>query len=289
MKLVDICPVPAASCRTVVLLHSSGSTSRQWRGLAEALQRRYRVRAVEFHPAGGRGVPHGAGWPTLVAAAHFVARVMHDEGPVHLIGHSYGGAVALRAAALDPAGVASVAVYEPVLFRWLIDGDPDSEAARGVVMVADAIRKYLSRGDAYKAAERFLTYWSGAGTWVSLSADRRDVVAGRMHAVLGHFDALFSDTLSAAALRRVEAPMLFMSGMNTNASTARIASMLRSALPAARHEVLEGMDHMGPVSKSTAVNRLLVDFLADVDAKAGLGASYLTGGIERRLTTLATA
>ena len=44
----------------VVLLHSSGSTARQWNALVEHLQPRFRVLPVEFHGHGER-----AAWPWL--------------------------------------------------------------------------------------------------------------------------------------------------------------------------------------------------------------------------------
>ena len=34
---------------TVLLLHSSASSARQWEGLVESLQPRFRVRTIEFH------------------------------------------------------------------------------------------------------------------------------------------------------------------------------------------------------------------------------------------------
>jgi pimeloyl-ACP methyl ester carboxylesterase len=62
----------------VVLLHCSASTSGQWQSLVERLQPRFRA---------------------------------------HVVGHSYGGALALKVASLRPDLVHGVAVYEPVWWR----------------------------------------------------------------------------------------------------------------------------------------------------------------------------
>jgi pimeloyl-ACP methyl ester carboxylesterase len=41
------------------------------------------------------------------------------DGPIHLVGHSYGGCVALRIAIERPRRVASLSLYEPTVFHLL--------------------------------------------------------------------------------------------------------------------------------------------------------------------------
>ncbi|HET9024311.1 MAG TPA: alpha/beta hydrolase [Burkholderiaceae bacterium] len=251
---------------TVVLLHSSASSSRQWGALAERLAPRFDVRTLDFHGHGARDPWAGNRPLTLVDDAALVAPILGEAGPVHLVGHSYGGAVALKVAAMWPGRIASVAVYEPVLFRWLFAAEPDAVAAREPWAVAAAMRSALNRGEAQCAAERFLDYWGGTGTWVSMSQDRQASQAARMRSVLAHFDALARDVPSGARLRGLRMPMLFLSGAATVASTARIAALLRSALPAARHLTLPGAGHLGPITHPDVVNDAIEHFLARADA-----------------------
>lgn len=239
----------------VVLLHSSAGSARQWRSLFDRLAVRYDVRSPEFWGHGQRAAWPGPGALTLADEAAFLEPILAEGRRVHLVGHSYGGAVALKAAALHPGAFESVTVYEPVLFGWLVAGAPDSTALAEVLAIADTMRKHLQRGDAFRAAAPFMNYWCGDGTWESMSLARREPIALRMRAVMAHFEALFGDPLAAADLRRVRAPLLVLSGAGTRLSTALIASQLQAALPAARHEVLAGMAHMGPITHAFDIDR----------------------------------
>src|SRR5437867_3258802 len=81
---------------TIILAHCSGASHRVWAPLVDALSTRYRVLAPDLlgygqsepWPINARLHP----WSDLSALVALAGRV--DE-PVHLVGHSYGGTVAL--------------------------------------------------------------------------------------------------------------------------------------------------------------------------------------------------
>jgi pimeloyl-ACP methyl ester carboxylesterase len=261
MKPFDFDAGGERSRPTVVLLHSSAGSSRQWSALVEALRPHFDVRAVDFHGHGTQPEWRGDAPLTLADEVALVEPILREAGRVHLVGHSYGGAVALKAAQLHPHAVRSLVVYEPVMFRWLSEEDPNSDVAREVVALAAGMRESLNAGDELSAAERFLTYWSGAGAWNSMPVARRQASAARMRSVLSHFDALAAETLTAASLRRLGSRMLCLSGSRTVASTRRISAILRATLPHGEHQMLVGMGHMGPITHADEVNRRLAMFL----------------------------
>lgn len=262
----------AAPRPVAILLHASGSSSRQWIGLAERLAPDFRVCAIDLHGHGVQPAWDGKAPFTLAHDAQLVEPVLRDAGRVHLIGHSYGGAVALQLAVAHPQAVASLAAFEPMAYQWLLDGDaasasdaPDS-AARVALSMAGAAHvagEALLRGAPHEAAQVFVDFWTGAGSWEQMAADRRDAVARRMRAVHSQFGAVFRGGFSRGQVARLRAPMLFLCGEQSVPMGRHIAAQLRAALPLAGHVTLPGMGHMGPVTHADEVNRRVAGFLRD--------------------------
>ncbi|MGO4585453.1 alpha/beta fold hydrolase [Arthrobacter sp. 2RAF6] len=117
---VDMRPPEAAAITTpgpqpqppVLLLHGWASTSAYWEPLAAELLDAGRIVWIVDFPGYHRGdvLPPDFQW-TLESAADSVAAVAaRHASPVHIVGHSMGGSVALTLAAGYPELVASVAL-----------------------------------------------------------------------------------------------------------------------------------------------------------------------------------
>ena len=238
----------------VVLLHASASTARQWDALVERLQPRYRPIAVEL-----RGKDDAA----------LVAATLERLGGAHVVGHSYGGAVGMMVASSRRSPlVRSLTAFEPVLLRALLADPASGREIQDVALVAANMRSHLDRGERQRAAQLFIEYWSGPDSWRSLPPNRRAAFAMRVEEVLANFDTLFHTPFDAPALARLRRPMLFLQGARTVATTRRLAMLLGDAFPAARHEVMTEMGHMGPLTHAERVNERIEQFLDWCEAGA---------------------
>ena len=254
----------------VVLLHSSGSSGRQWDTLVNGIQDRFRLQTVDLHGHGGTPAWLGDHTQRLEDDAALVEPLLQVPGGVHLVGHSYGGALALKLAAMHPERVLSVVTYEPVLFRLLFDYSPRDVASREVLIAAASIRHWLELGHPERSAERFVDFWSGAGSWTSLSASHRQVITARMPSIVAHFRALFTASMTRDALSGLRIPMLCLTGEKTRPTTRRLGELLRYWMPQATHETLAGMGHMGPMTHAMQVASRIAGFL-DVQVMLGAG------------------
>lgn len=245
----------------VVLLHSSASSSRQWDRLREALEPSFEVCAVELMAHDRQ--PRPARF-SLVEEARAILPLLAVPGGAHVVGHSFGGAVALKLAAIAPDRVRSVLAYEPVVFRWMLDDPLGSVLVAEAAAVASRVREAVARDALDEAAPVFIDYWSGPGTWQALSPPRQGAILDRLASVPRHFEALFAEPMRWVDLQAL-VPMLFLSGTATVPIARRAASLLRGWFPHARHEAVEGAGHMGPVTHAAPVNAAAAAFLRECE------------------------
>ncbi|HSO06060.1 MAG TPA: alpha/beta hydrolase [Pelomicrobium sp.] len=246
----------------VLCIHSSGASSRQWDALAAQLQGSFRVMAADLHGHGGTPAWAGPRTVRIADEAALLGSLVHGapEG-VHLVGHSYGGAVALRLALACPDRVRSVAVYEPTLFRVLFDIGAAHRNALEIARIAVGFRRLARAGELPAAAACFIDYWGGAGAWAALSPRQQAAIAQRMPAVCDHFRALLNDDTRAAGFRRLRCPVLYLTGSASPAPVHAIARRVGSELTGAEFARLPGLGHMAPVTHAAVVNSRIEAFL----------------------------
>lgn len=251
---------------TIVALHASSSSGGQWSPLASYSAPHVDVVATDLH---GHGL--GPACPAVEDSifAEDVARISklceRVAGGVHLVGHSYGGAAALRVALSMPDRIRSVAVYEPVLFSVLRDTYGRRRPGAEVWELGRAVRRHVRAGMREAAAQIFIDYWSGAGTWRTLPEARQMGHASRMPVIAAQFESLIRDPVKLEQFKMLDIPVLLVVGRQTRAPVVRIAELLAGTLPHAALERLPGLGHMGPVTHPLAFAERVVEFVRRVE------------------------
>lgn len=264
--LLAATPVP-----TVICIHSSASSARQWASLQDALAGRYRVIAPDLLDYGAaRKWAYARPLSLDDEAREIEALVSAEPEGVHLVGHSFGGAVAMHVALRNPGRVKSVALYEPVLANLLHEDPRLRAAATEFTSVRIAVRRAVHSGRVEHAANIFVDYWSGAGAWRALPEKRRAAIAQRMRKVDAEFDAIFCTATSLSAYRRVAIPVLAMVGAATRRPPRAIVDLLATALPDVRRREVAEAGHLGPLTHADEVNTEIRAFLDAQEARAPL-------------------
>jgi pimeloyl-ACP methyl ester carboxylesterase len=249
----------AASSRAVLCLHCSTGSSRQWRSLAGALGEEYRIIAPDLLGY-GENAPwtpgHGLRLETEVR--RLLPWILSAPGPVDVVAHSFGAAVAVKLALTHPDKVRSLTLYEPVLIGLLTEDD--ATALDEITMVSGRVGGALSDGDTDAAARHFVDFWSGAGTWSGMGETRREGVRTRIEKVRADFGALLTDDTTLSDLERLDIPVLCLSGNRSPAATRRVADRLADAFPDARTRRFEEAGHMGPITHAEEVNASIAEF-----------------------------
>jgi pimeloyl-ACP methyl ester carboxylesterase len=243
----------------VVLLHSTFSHKGQWTALAENLAKRFQIVAIDL--IGHGDTPVRGDRVTLSDEARAVESVLcslYGRIPAfHLVGHSYGGAIALRLARDNPHKTKTVALFEPTSFHVLPFDDP---AREDIASVAAVMKTALKSGVPHAAAEVFIDYWTEISSYSQMPEHRRAMFARMVPTALENFRALMEEPATLDDYVRVAAPVCLITGTTSPESSRRVSEALATALPSAQLFRVAG-GHMAPVTNAAPVNSIIERFL----------------------------
>jgi pimeloyl-ACP methyl ester carboxylesterase len=244
----------------VVFSHGGSSDLRYWEPQRRAFSAHHRFVAYSqrFHGAGPW--PAGGDYSADAHASDLVAIMRGLEtGPVHLVGFS--AAIALRAALREPGLIRSLTIIEPNV-PWLLDGDPEGEAALAWW------REQNERVRAESAAdpERQAMLWfelvnnQGPGTfavqpeafrrmWLDNFGAKRPAAPPPEPLTCGQFGAMTTPTLVLAA----EYGMPY---------SQRIVDRLAGCIPGSRLVVIPSVTHFMSFQAPEVFNAAVLEFLA---------------------------
>lgn len=257
--LVDF--LEAGAGPAVILVHSSVSGARQWRRLMDDLKSDFHVRAVNLF-----GYGKTAPWPnerpqTLDDQARLVeAAIPSGAEQISLVGHSFGGAVAMRTAARLGRRVSKLVLLEANPFHLLkqtgrVGAFAEAAALRNLVKTCGAT------GDWTTAAETFANYWNGPGSWNAMSAERRASFTEAIKPNFFEWDAVMDQTPLEEWTRSLTAQTLVVSDPLTARPARELVEIFRGAFPAWTFDEVHEGGHMAPLTRPDLVNPIVTSFL----------------------------
>ena len=156
-------------------LHCSLGSGRQWKTLADELGRSHPFFAPDISGYGANACALDLPL-TLAEEVRCLSGTLNDaEGPIHLVGHSYGGAIAFKIATCSPFAhrVRSLTLIEPVLPTLLCESDADRRLHARFAQVAHEVSEDLWNGSVLEAIDKFIEFWNGSGPQDPLPASAR--------------------------------------------------------------------------------------------------------------------
>ena len=248
---------------SVVCIHGSASSSGQWRPLMDRLSDRFRLIAPDLYGHGGTpSWPGGRGMYVDDEVDLLEPIFRLAAGPFHLIGHSWGGAIALKAATRHLPRLLSLVLFEPALWSLLIADDPGSAASRDITSHQGETQRLMDMKDYARAGEYFIDYWIGRGTWKGMTDARRSALTSGMMAASPEWHASFHETTPPAAFAALDVPALLLTGTGSALPARAVTTLLSSVLPRSETQELPGIGHMGPVTHPDVVNDAIEAFLS---------------------------
>jgi pimeloyl-ACP methyl ester carboxylesterase len=262
----------------VILIHSTGTGLGQWRKLMDALAPRYR--AVAYNRFGyGETSPWPNTRPQTIADQAELAVAVADyvDGPVHLVGHSFGGSVAMKAARALGDRVLSVALLEPNPFH-LLQQHGRAVAYEEACALRDLVTVNARRGQWERAAEGFVDYWSAPGTWASMGPERQAAFLKVLPSNVHEWETMESETDNVLTFAPFADRTLVVTARDTVAPIRHISDIMRNCLSGLQLVQIPEGGHMAPVTRPDMVNPLVISHLDRYSSPRVTGAEHLSVG-----------
>jgi len=244
----DHCYRDAGAGEPIVLLHCSSGSSGAWAPVMNHLGQDYRILAPDLLGY-GRTAPWPRDAPLAPDAELGVVETLLDVAgrPAHLVGHSYGGTVALRAARRFPQQVASLTLIEPVAFHLLRRAnEPDGWCE--IAALAERHVALVGGGRDAAAAEAFIAYWTGPKAWQQMPDTARESAVRTAAKVAAEWRLMLAAEDDRDAIAGIGAPTLLICGGRTRTPARRVVEVLRRALPHTLHHEIADAGHMSPLT-----------------------------------------
>jgi pimeloyl-ACP methyl ester carboxylesterase len=282
-------PSPGADRRELVLcVHGMTGDSTNWTDLMAELTPEFDAVAVDLPGSGFSPPPATRRGYSITALAQAVIELIETlnrepdhGGPVHLIGNSMGGAVAVRVAARRPDLVRTLTLASAAL----PDRRPRRQTIHFPVIALPVIGDRLVRRFARLPAENRIAgviqtcYYDPAAIHperIALSVAelrRRDELGYDVAVITGAARTLVSETLRPYRFslwrdaERIRVPALVLFGTHDRLVSPSLADRAARAFAGARIVVLPDTGHLGQMEHPAAVASLFREMVAETRAR----------------------
>lgn len=244
----------------LLLLHSSLSGNKQWKPIAKNFSDQYKVISPNFF-----GYGKSSPWPKertqdIDHQLDLIAPLFEGHDRIDLVGHSLGGAVALKAAIRYQTHIRKLVLLEPTQYD-LITRFKDGSSYAEISSLLDVFERGLKFDDWLPSAEAITTFWHGPEAWANMGEHHRIAVTWRMPPVVHELRAILSNIIPAETLRDITAETQVIRARNTVPAIQDIFEVLPSLVPHWSYRTVEADGHMFPVSNPDDTYTAIKDFL----------------------------
>jgi 3-oxoadipate enol-lactonase len=237
----------------VVMIHGLGGTANTFTPVLEAFSRH---RTIRFDLPGSGRSHRVEGRLSVDMFVERTLRIMHHGGAerAHVVAHSMGTIIATHLAAREPAKVASLALFGPLL--------APAEPARAAIRARAAKAR---EGDMQPIADGLLQASLSAETRakrpVAVAFVRESLMRQDPDGYARTCDALAE--MTPAETSRIDCPTLLVTGDEDVVAPPQAVRMMGERIAGSRVEVLRGCGHWTPVEKPEECTALLKRFLLE--------------------------
>jgi len=251
---------------TLVLVPGSCSTGAAWRPVMAAWGNRFRSVTTSLLGYGRTAERRSVNDTPIWHEADVLEDVIRTAGePVHLVGHSFGGLVALAVALRGRVALKSLVVIEaPAIELLRLNGDQDQY--RAFRRMTEAYFAAHSAGDA-QAIAAMIDFYGGPGTFASWPPRVRDYAMATTAVNILDWASAYDFAPSAAEMAAIEIPVRVLRGGKSHQAVRQANAVLAARMTRGDCITVAGAAHFMVATHPNHVAALIVEHVADAESE----------------------
>jgi pimeloyl-ACP methyl ester carboxylesterase len=252
---------------TIVLVPGSCSTGAAWRPVIATWNDRFRCVTTSLLGYGGTVERRTASDPDISHEAEILESVIREAGTcVHLVGHSFGGLVALAVALRRRVPLASLVILEapaPEILREL----GEHQHYRAFLQMTETYFAAFDGGNA-EAIAAMVDFYGGAGTYAAWPPRVRAYSIETTPVNIRDWASAYGFAPSVAALGATQIPTLVVRGGQSNPAVQRANALLSECVSGGALATIDTAAHFMIATHPNEVGRLIARHVHSAEARS---------------------
>ena len=227
----------------IVFIHGSYATTSTWKKMIGHLAESNHCISIKLPGHCGTPDPVDFAEPSIETELCIVGEVVRQltHEPIHLVGHSFGGVVALAQALKGDINLHQMTLFEPVA-TWVLDRSNGGEMASNVQ--AFLAKHHLDMlNESPRVCGHVIDFWGGENTFNALPDFIQESMTSLVKNNIRHWNIISTTTNTHNDLNGCNVPTRLVYGDESNPVSGAICTHLNKHLPNSNKYIIEGASH----------------------------------------------
>lgn len=242
-----------------VFIHGSFANARSWKKIIGKLDQNTSNIAINLPGHGGAPDPQDFLHPSLEPEIMAIRSKLNETGVLenglHLIGHSYGGVVALGITMSNALPVKKLTLFEPV--------DVSVLSVFGEIAAASDVRQFMQEYQAaikigeFNACARVIDFWGGEGSFDQIPEHIQKQMNEMTKNNLRHWEICKNNGKLPGEYQNLQIPVTLVHGSKSNSTAINICTSLNNNFPNSKIQVIDSASHFMITSHSNECAKII--------------------------------
>jgi pimeloyl-ACP methyl ester carboxylesterase len=252
---------------TILLVPGSCSTGAAWRPVMAAWENQFRCVTTSLLGYGGTAERRTASDVSIFREVDVLESVIQRAGGrVHLVGHSFGGLVALAVVLRNQAFIKSLVILEAPAVELLQERN-EHRHYNGFRRMTKAYFEAFEAGNA-QAIAAMIDFYGGASTFASWPPRVRAYAVEMTPVNILDWASAYGFPLSAASLAEIRIPTLIFRGSASHPAMQRANVLLSENMRGATLATIDGAAHFMIATHAAEVARLIAQHVHRAEGRS---------------------